>query len=167
MSKSIESFTKLATFGRKLLQRPTLKEGLPFIASYAVELLEADRCSVFVYDESSHKLWTKLSHGVDRIEIDAGKGLAGATLREQKAFVVNDPYNDPYFLSDIDAQTGYTTRNILSLPIFDSAMNPIGVVQFLNKLNGNFDNDDLKLATFFKHYISSYIELTLRFGDDG
>ncbi len=166
MSKSIESFTKLATFGRKLLQRPSLKEGLPFIASYAVELLGADRCSVFVYDEDTHKLWTKLAHGVDKIEIDADKGLAGATFKEQKAFIVNDPYSDSHFTPDVDTRTGYKTRNILSLPILDSSMNPIGVVQFLNKLDGSFNEDDLKLATFFKHYISSYIELTLRFGDE-
>ena len=155
----IESLTKLAEFGRKLLSKPLLDEGLPIIASYAVDLLHAERCSVFIYDKERHRLWTKLSDGVKKIEISADEGVAGSTLKGTKVIIVNEPYWDDRFLKKIDHETGYITHNILSAPILDAFRTPIGVLQILNKNEGGFDEDDIRLATFFNHYISSYVEL--------
>jgi len=160
MHRDIEAFNKLAKFGRELLHRPSPEEGLPMIASYAVELLHSDRCSVFVYNKKKNKLWTKISDGVDRIEIDADKGLAGYALKSREAIVVNNPYEDKRFFQKVDEETGYITKNILSIAVFDAFRRPIGVLQFLNKKNDEeYNQDDVELATFFNHYISTYLEL--------
>ena len=160
MHRDLDRFTKLATFGRELLHKPSLEKGLPMIASYAVELLNSDRCSVFIYDKDKNRLWTKISDGVDRIEIDADKGLAGVALRSKEAIIVNSPYEDRRFLQKIDEETGYITRNIFSIAVFDAFRHPIGVLQFLNKKDGSeYNEEDVELATFFNHYISTYIEL--------
>ncbi len=160
MYKDIATFNRLASFGKELLHKPLPEEGLPIIASYAVELLNSDRCSVFVYDKKKNSLWTQISDGVDKIEIDADKGLAGSALHSKEAIIVNSPYEDRRFLQKIDDETGYITQNILSIPVFDAFRHPIGVLQFLNKKDGeDFNQDDVKLATFFNHYISTYLEL--------
>ena len=166
MYKNIKSFTKIAEFGRKLLARPSIELAIPMISSYAKELLEADRCSVFIYNEEKACLWTVLADGVEKIEISKDEGVVGAVLREKRALIVNEPYSNKYFSSKIDHQTGYMTKNIIALPINNAFNEPIGVLQLLNKNVGEFDKEDKRLLTFFNHYISGYLELAILFHGD-
>lgn len=166
MYKNIKSFSKIAEFGRKLLSRPSLEIAIPIISTYAKDLLEADRCSVFIYNKKKNCLWTVLSDGISAIEIPVDEGIVGASFREAKALIVNDPYLDTRFSSKIDHDTGYLTRNIISIPIFDAFRKPIGVLQLLNKTNGDFDQEDKRLLTFFNHYISGYVELANYFNEE-
>jgi len=166
MYKNIKSFTKIAEFGRKLLSRPSLELAIPMISSYAKELLEAERCSVFIYNKKKNCLWTVLSDGVEKITISADEGIAGTAFSEKRALIVNDPYSDTRFSSKIDHETGYLTKNIIAIPIKDAFNQPIGVLQLLNKDEGEFDKEDKRLLTFFNHYISGYIELAISFHEE-
>jgi len=166
MYKNIKSFTKIAEFGRKLLSRPSLELAIPIISSYAKDLLEADRCSVFIYNHEKNCLWTVLADGVGALEISADEGIAGASFQEAKALIVNDPYCDIRFSSKTDHKTGYITKNIISIPIMDAFNKPIGVLQLLNKTKGDFDQEDKRLLTFFNHYISGYVELANHFNEE-
>ncbi len=165
MYKNIKSFTKIAEFGRKLLSRPSLELAIPIISSYAKDLLEADRCTVFIYNKEKHCLWTVLADGTSAFEIPADDGIAGASFQEGKALIVNHPYSDERFSQKIDHETGYLTKNIISIPIMDAFNKPIGVLQLLNKANGDFDEEDRRLLTFFNHYISGYVELATYFNE--
>lgn len=166
MYKNIKSFTKIAEFGRKLLARPSIELAIPMISTYAKDLLEADRCSVFIYNKETNCLWTVLSDGVEKIRISADQGIVGASFQEHKALIVNDPYSDKRFSPKIDHETGYLTKNIIAIPINDAFNKPIGVLQILNKNEGDFDKEDKRLLTFFNHYISGYIELAVIFHDE-
>ncbi len=166
MYKNIKSFAKIAEFGRKLLARPSLEQAIPLISSYAKELLEADRCSVFIYDKDRDRLWTVLADGVGEIDIAADEGIAGASFQEKKALMVNHAYSDSRFSPKIDHETGYITENIIAIPILNAFHQPIGVLELLNKFNGEFDEEDKHLLTFFNHYISGYVELANYFNGE-
>lgn len=166
MYKNIKSFTKIAEFGRKLLTKPSIELAIPMISSYARELLEAERCSVFIYNKDKNCLWTVVSDGVEKIRISADEGIVGASFKEDRALIVNDPYSDPRFSPKVDHQTGYLTKNIISIPINNAFNKPIGVLQILNKNEGEFDKEDKRLLTFFNHYISGYIELAVFFHEE-
>jgi GAF domain-containing protein len=152
------TFSKLADFGRALLSRPLLHEGLPLISEYAKQVSGAERCSIFIRNPISKTLWTTLADGTDTITIHENDGIAGQTLKLAKPLLINDPYNDENFLHSIDDKTGFVTRNIASIPIFDSQRRIIGVFQLLNKPDG-FSSEDSKFMIFFAHYISTYLEL--------
>lgn len=164
--KYVESYTKLANFGHELLERHSLEAGLPMISDYAKNVIGADRCSIYIYNGSKDRLWTTLADGVEKIVIDTKQGIAGATLKERKPVLVNNPYQDERFLPKFDHETGYRTRNIACVPIFNSARSIIGVLQLLNKQEGDFDQDDVRFMIFFAHYISGYIELSSLFRED-
>lgn len=166
MYKNIKSFSKLSEFGRKLLERPSLELAIPMISSYARELLEAERCSVFIYERKDDSLWTMLADGVEMITLSAHEGIVGNSMQENRPLIVNDPYNDPRFSQKIDHKTGYITKNIVTTPIRDAFGRPIGALQLLNKNEGEFDKEDVRLLTFFSHYISGYIELAILFQDE-
>ncbi|MDX1295470.1 MAG: GAF domain-containing protein [Sulfurimonadaceae bacterium] len=159
-------YAKLANFGRELLDRvSTLEQGLPMIADYAKEVITADRCSIYIYSPKTKMLWTTLADGIEKIMISADEGIAGSTLQEEKPVIVNNPYKDDRFLQKIDHQTGYITKNIASVPVFDSNRKVIGVLQLLNK-DGDFTEEDTRFMVFFAHYISGYLELATLFRED-
>jgi GAF domain-containing protein len=160
------TFTKLADFGRALLNRPSLHDGLPLISEYAKNISHAERCSIFIRNFSNKTLWTTLADGIETITLHEEDGIAGQTIKEGKPLLINDPYKDEHFLSSIDSKTGFVTKNIASIPIFDSNRRIIGVFQLLNKPDG-FSSEDAKFMIFFAHYISTYLELSLSYDNQG
>lgn len=161
--KNIKSFTKISEFGRQLLSRPSLERAIPIISSYARDLLEADRCSVFIFNSKKNRLWTVISDGIEAIEITSDQGIAGAAFQSKKPLIVNNPYDDDRFSSKIDHETGYITKNIIAIPILNAFGVAIGVLQVLNKHKDEFDKEDERMLTFFNHYISGYVELAIIF----
>lgn len=151
-------YSKIANFGQTLLDKKSLSEGLPHISAYAKDVIGADRCSVFIYNPTEHLLWTTIADGIEKITIDADKGIVGHTLKTKEPVIVFDAKRDPLFLSEIDEKSGYDTKNMITAPIFNSQRDVIGVLQLLNKEAG-FDEEDVRFMTFFAHYISGYIEL--------
>ncbi|MDY0116785.1 MAG: GAF domain-containing protein [Sulfurimonadaceae bacterium] len=153
-----KTYSRLADFGRDLLDKKSLEEGLPMIAKYAKGVIGADRCSIFIHDFKNNQLWTTLADEVEKIVIPADKGVVGYTIKAKKPIIANDAYNNPNFLSEVDKKTGYITENIVTAPVFNSKREIIGVLQLLNKKDG-FDNEDVKFMIFFAHYISGFLEL--------
>ena len=165
MSKYASNYSKLADFGRELLYKKSLVDGLPHISKYAKEVIGADRCSIFIYDEKKHELWTTLSDGVEKIIIDSDHGLVGETLKIKKPILENNAYTNPHFLSKVDKQTGYRTKSVITAPIFNSNRDIIGILQLLNK-DGGFDSEDSKFMIFFAHYVSGFLELVNLYGSE-
>ncbi len=153
-----ENYAKLTQFGQELLSKKSLREGLPFISKYAKEIIGAERCSVFVYNADDHTLWTTIADGIDKIVLPAEKGIVGHTFISGEPTIVFDAKLDPLFHSEIDDESGYVTKNLITAPIFDSQRKVIGVLELLNKEEG-FDEEDVKFMTFFAHYVSGFIEL--------
>jgi len=157
--KYANTYHALAQFGRELLEKKTLAEGLPLISTYAKNVIKAERCSIFIYDAQEQNFWTTIADGVERIVVPSDKGLVGHTLKEKKPIISNDPYSHPAFLDEVDKETGFRTRNVVTAPIFSSKREILGVLQLLNK-EDDFTNDDVKFMIFFAHYISGFLELT-------
>ncbi len=157
MSK-IDQITK---FGQKLMALNDMDNVLELISQEAKALLNTQRCSIFIVEKEENLLWTKLSDGIGRIVLSLDSGIVGETYQTQKAQVVNKPYEDERFLANIDEKSGFKTKNIITVPIFDSSREVIGIIQLLNKSRFDFDDKDLKALTFFANYISGSLELVL------
>lgn len=154
-----ETYSKLAEFGRELLHKKSLVEGMPLISKYAKDVIHAERCSIFIYDLQKQELWTTISDGVEKIKVASNKGIVGHTLSVRKPILENNPYSNTHFLSDIDKKTGYVTHNLITAPIFNSKRQIIGILELINK-EGGFTDEDIKFMIFFAHYVSGFLELT-------
>jgi len=159
------AYSALANFGHELLNRHSLQEGLPMISEYAKQAIGAERCSIFIYNPKIQMLWSTIADGTQKIMVHKDDGIVGHTVKEGKPIVVNDPYSDPRFLPLIDKKTGFETKNIASIPVFNSSRQIIGVFQLLNK-PGGFTKEDARFMIFFAHYISGYLELAILFDDE-
>lgn len=108
------------------------------------QALDADRCTVFLYDRESNELWSKVASGLETEEIrfPAHLGLAGYVAKTGEVLNIKNAYEDPRFNSDIDKKTGYVTQNILCIPMRNRRLEIIGVFQVLNKKAGHFEKTD-------------------------
>lgn len=148
----------LVTFANQILYKKSLPEGLPLISHHAKEIIGADRCSMFIYSPKKSELWTTLADGVERITVESKNGIVGETLRIQEAIIENDVSNNKMFHQIIDTETGYTTKNMITFPLFSHKKEIVGVLQLLNK-DGGFDESDLKYMKYFSRTLSDFIEL--------
>ena len=113
--------------------------------------LNADRCTVFLYDKEHNELYSKVATGLDtkELRIPADKGLAGHVVQTGETINIKDAYNDKRFNPEVDKKTGYRTKTILCMPIKNFNQDIIGVFQVLNKFDETFtiDDEDLLVAT--------------------
>ena len=157
----MKKFNQIAEFGKKLMSMDDMENVLELISEEAKSLVDAERCSIFIVDYEDKILWTKLSDGIGRIVIGLDSGVVGMTYKTKKPQIVNNPYEDEHFLPNIDKKSGYTTKNMITVPIFDSKRNVMGIMQLLNKKRFDFGNEDLELLTFFANYVSGSLELVI------
>jgi len=116
------------------------------IVSVACSVLNADRATVFLYDEEPQELYARVASGESQIRFSAKSGIAGHTIQHREIVNVPDCYADERFNTEIDKQTGYRTNNLLSIPLLRDGEQRVGVLQVLNKAGGPFDQDDEVLA---------------------
>ncbi len=126
------------------------------IVEQTVKLLGVMRCTVFLHDKRSDQLWSIVGTGLEKsiIRIPSSAGIAGWVFTHRQPLIINDAYSDERFCRDVDKSTGFTTRNILCIPLVNRLGFCIGTLQVLNKNSGDFtDNDQLLLSTASQYII--------------
>jgi len=156
-----QAFAQIAEFGKKLMANDSIEDSLELISAEARELVHAERCSIFMVDAETNMLWSKHSDGMGRIAIGLDSGIVGDTYKRQESQIVNHPYQDARFMSKIDAKSGFVTRNMICVPIFDSKRDVIGIIQILNRREDDFSIEDESNLAFFANYVSGTLELAL------
>ncbi len=133
------------------------------LADLGRDLIAADRCTVWLVDEGSESLWSKVAHGIDRIVIPKKAGIAGRVATTGEAIITNDPYNYECFDREVDIKTGYKTRNVIALPIQDSEGKTIGVFQAVNKMTqaARFSDTDMEHLLLAATYTGKQLESAL------
>ena len=116
------------------------------IVEAVCEVLECERATIFLFDRERDELYSRVARGVDDIRFSADRGIAGAAARERKMVNVPDAYADERFNPEVDKETGFRTRNLLTFPLENLAGDLIGVLQALNRNDGPFSKEDEKLA---------------------
>jgi sigma-B regulation protein RsbU (phosphoserine phosphatase) len=125
-------------------------------ADMARDLVDADRCSIWLIDAERQELWTTVAHGVPELRVPLGHGLVGAAIHDGVSIVVNDPSSDPRFLNT-GAQSGYETTSLLVIPLRSSDEKVIGALQALNK-PGGFQEEDVELLGLAATYAANALE---------
>ena len=131
-----------------------LKRLLQVILSKAIDILDAEKGSLMLYDYSSNTLQVKVVYGLDdkRVEEDinqgliqcskikVGEGIAGTVFLERKAIITNLGINDPRFVMK---QSGANVQSLLCVPLITKG-EAIGVINISNKKNNAlFNQKDL------------------------
>ncbi len=140
---------KLLDMARLLNGEQDMDRLFELIIIHVSDLFNTERASLFLLDIEKKELWSKVAesikHGEIRLSIE--KGIVGRCARSGLAFFVNAPLEDPDFDASWDRRHAYKTRNILCYPILNRKGIVKGVLQIINKKNGQFNRNDLALAS--------------------
>ncbi len=125
--------------------------------------IHAERGSLFLFDQTTGELYTRVTDGALQkdIRIEIGTGIAGWVFTNGEAAIVNDTRSDPRFNREIDQSTGFETRSLLTVPVTTARGRVIGVAQLLNKTGGGFTKADQALLEQLTHYASATLESTV------
>ncbi|MGH8224252.1 MAG: PP2C family protein-serine/threonine phosphatase, partial [Woeseiaceae bacterium] len=132
---------------RKLAAPFDLDTMLAEVVEASRSILDADRGTVFLYDETADELVMRVGTGLDTFRMPADKGIVGESAQTRRLINVPDCYADPRFNRDIDRQTGYRSRCMLTVPLIGYEDSLVGVLQILNKKEGVFDEADEFVAS--------------------
>lgn len=138
-----------------------LDEMLAQIANKACEVMESDRCTLFLHDPRTGELWSKVALGMEGqvIRIPCGSGVAGHCFQTGEMINLADAYVDSRFNREVDRSTGYRTRSLFCAPIRNRDGKRLGVIQLLNKRDGVFSADDAEFLEIFATHASMFIEI--------
>ena len=131
---------------------------LMYLSKSAVELIQAERCSIFLLDNDTDELTSIVfdihskpsTHLNTQIRVKKGHGIVGTVAIAEKCMNIKDAYSEPLFNSTIDRETGFRTESILSMPIFEPTENGkqvVGVANLINKYK--LDDKGKKVVTHF------------------
>ncbi|KAK8888732.1 hypothetical protein M9Y10_033466 [Tritrichomonas musculus] len=124
---------------------------IPTIMERACSLLNTERCSLFLVDPVKQELITRFHGGLNRsIRIPLKKGIVGHTAVTGQIVNIKDAYSDERFDNHVDLATGFRTKTILTVPIYNNRGEIAGVTEMINKFDdGVFDEDDIKMLMAF------------------
>ena len=137
-----------------------LGELLGRILEVAKTQADAERGTLFLVDEKAEEIWSLIAHGLEKREIrlPLGRGIAGYVAKSGEILNIPDAYADPRFNREVDAQTGYRTRNILCLPIRNKSGKIIAALQLLNKRPGAFTPEDVDFLLTLSDHMALALE---------
>jgi len=110
-------------------------------------VLQAQAATLFLADERQSQLLfyvpTGTAGGVLReMRIPISQGVVGWVATNRQSIIVNDVSRDLRFSRQVDAETGFHTKNILCVPLLSQGR-LVGVLEVLNKeMKGGFNQED-------------------------
>lgn len=131
----------------------TLESGMVMtrMLQIATEIVEARDASVWTWEDERREVLVcratsneGLFAALRQLRIQRGEGIVGAVAMRGQSEIVQDVQSDARFFVSADQQTGFRTRNMLSVPLIVRG-DVLGVLQILNKPSC-FEQEDITLA---------------------
>ncbi|HXG13246.1 MAG TPA: GAF domain-containing protein [Gemmataceae bacterium] len=163
LDEEVGTLNHLIRISTNLNSTLNLPELLRLIMNAAKELFRAEACSVMLVDEETGELVFEVAVGersedVVKHRIPPGQGIAGRVAQTGEPRIINSVKDDPDFYGKIDQAVGYTTRNMLAVPL-RTKDRVIGVVEIINTQGRDkFEEKDLALAQALTNQAAVAIE---------
>ncbi len=137
----------LLSVSHRVAALESLDDILSTLVDMTSEELNAERGTLFMNDPQTEELYSRVAQGNIRREIRIlnNSGVAGYVFQSGEGEIIQDAYADERFNNTIDKQTGFHTNSIICAPVRTVRGDVIGVIQMLNKIDGQFNQIDLEL----------------------
>jgi GAF domain-containing protein len=121
-------------------QKTGNRELLQYFVDIIPKLLDAERCSIFILDPKTEEMWLNCGTGLDEreVKVPADNSLVGEVIATGRYQLRSHVDQTTGTHSMVDNQTGFITRNVVCVPIFNMAADKVvGALQVLNKKGGD------------------------------
>ncbi len=141
----------LNELGRLVTSTLDLDEVLRLAMQGINEIIKAEAGSLLLLDETTNDLVFRMSlHGDVRqtapLKLQIGQGIAGWVVKQGEPVLVRDVSGDPRYFREASEKFGLECRSILCVPIVIRDY-VIGAIELINKLHGEFTDEDLELLS--------------------
>jgi adenylate cyclase len=154
--QQIGSLLAASTFDRQ----EVLKHTMDMIRT--IVNVEAGSLLLLEGDELAFKVAFNIDPAIDTtllasFRVRLGHGVAGYSAARGESVIVRDTHDSRHYNPDFDRQLGFRTRSALCVPLI-SRGKVLGVIEVLNKINGDFNDDDLHLLQSIATSVSIALE---------
>jgi len=125
----------------------SLAQSLTYIASESASSLNADGCSIYLYDKDNAELFTlALSSAKDDLEgfaISTDKGFVGKCFREGAAVLEGRAADSTTLDRTIDLKSGLTTQSVACVPLSTETGDVFGIIQLVDQKADQFSTETI------------------------
>ncbi len=164
---SLEMLAAAGQIGQRLNANLDVDHAIADFTEACRFLLDAEKCSVLIvdWDAESLRFWDNRSSGAARYDgptLGLHNSIAGWVARTGEPALVPDVLSDPRHTDREDVVSGLEMRQIICVPLNVQGQ-VLGVIEVLNKINGNFDELDLRLLQLLASSAAVTLENTQRY----
>ncbi|GAB6042865.1 sigma-54-dependent Fis family transcriptional regulator [Endothiovibrio diazotrophicus] len=126
--------------------------------------LAAERCSIFVVEPGTERIWVRFGTGLDGVRFEAPRqgSVVGRSVSTGEVVLENGLDRRHGFHEEVESKTGFATRSLLCVPVKSRDGGAvIGAIEVLNRLEGDFVAEDGVLLLEAADYLSAAMETVL------
>ena len=155
-----EMLNQIFYYMNKLVEEKDFGASTLLLTDLGRTLVNAERASFWYRDKRNKQYWTMAASGTNRIVVDEGKGIIGASIENDETILISEPYEDKRFNPQVDKDTGYVTKSILCMPVKNSSGEVIGAYQAINKIGEDkcFNEEDKNRLALAAAYCGKTLE---------
>lgn len=141
----------LARLSHEFASSLDIDETLNNAIDQMMDYMNAEAASIFLLENNDTELVCRACAGPIKLiglRLAADQGIVGSTVQDNHVHMVRDVREDPNFTTQVDKQTGFTTRSILCAPLTVKD-HRLGAIELVNKKteDGLFRHDDQYMLT--------------------
>jgi len=158
LEKKVEDLKILTEISEIISSTFDFRELMTIVMEKAKGLMNAEGCSILLYNKETGKLEFEVALCSDestsdslrtKVTLDIGQGVAGWVAEKQEVLCIRDVKADPRFYQDADRQTGFVTKSLIAVPLV-GRRGLIGVAEIINPQKEDYDIEILELLS--KHF---------------
>ena len=162
LEKRVEELAILNEMSTSLSSTLDLDEVLTLIMERINAVLRVEAGSLLLIDDETGELVFQIAlgekaEGVKPFRLQMGQGIAGHVAQSGEPLMISDAQKDHRHYKAVDVTTDFLTRSILCVPMIVKGK-VIGVIEIMNKLEGDFTESDLTLLNSIATYAAIAIE---------
>ena len=161
LEKKLEQLRRKQQLMEKAWREAGNRKLLQFFVDIMPRTLGAERCSIFILDPVDEKAWLQCGTGLTekQLQVPTQNSIVGQVLETGK-YVQEDDLEDQVGAHDVvAAKTGFVTRNALCVPVNGvTSKKVVGAIQVLNKLRGDFNDEDREILERLAFHLEMNIE---------
>lgn len=152
-----------------LFQSIDLDELVETTLRIALSEVGAEAGSILLADNEKEELIFQYSIGEKPVPrgtaIPWDKGISGSVFQSGEARITNQVNKETGHFRQIDQNTGFVTRDMITVPLRRWRGEPIGVLNVLNKRTGSLNHQDLGLLKIISAFAALAIQQAKQFED--
>jgi len=145
-SDLIRRYQQLIELSLDLASTLDLNTLLDRIVHVAADLCDSEQASILLYDPMKNELFFEAATNIDQPQmrgftVPVNSSLAGWIVINRKPLNLADAQKDERLFKQIGQITNVSTESLLGVPLIDKDK-LVGVLEAINKRNGEFSDDD-------------------------